>query len=45
MVLSQPGVALRIFGQVNREEDKYAKQIIEKIQNSIELRKYEIMEK
>ena len=38
MVLSQPGGAQEFFFMY-REEDEYAKQIIEKIQNSIELRK------
>lgn len=38
MVLSQPGGAQEFFFMY-REEDEHAKQIIEKIQNSIELRK------
>ena len=38
MVLSQPGGAQEFF-LIYKEEDEHAKQIIEKIQNSIELRK------
>lgn len=38
MVLSQPGGAQEFF-MIYKEDDKYAKEIIEKIQNSIELRK------
>ena len=38
MVLSQPGGAQEFFFMY-REEDKHAMEIIEKIQNSIELRK------
>lgn len=38
MVLSQPGGAQEFFFMY-RAEDEHAKQIIEKIQNSIELRK------
>uniref|UniRef100_UPI00404920FE hypothetical protein n=1 Tax=Flavobacterium sp. TaxID=239 RepID=UPI00404920FE len=38
MVLSQPGGAQEFF-MIYKEDDEHAKQIIEKIQNSIELRK------